>query len=137
MSRYLFFICTLAGLASVPAAAQVLPKHPTIQQVVSYRQWQEQSWRKQQLPLNSVLYRYDQKNFNWPKIFLDNTSMAQPVISLRQYIPLNLAGALNNTYAGVTMQRQPVRWRDPDWWKDPNQQLGANILREIIVHNIK
>ncbi|MEO6612732.1 MAG: hypothetical protein ABIT05_08640 [Chitinophagaceae bacterium] len=136
MPRMSIIFCSGVFLLSVTALpAQVLPKKPTMQQVVGYHQWQEQAWRNRQLPLNSVLYRNDQKNFNWEKQWASSWQSSQPVITLRQYIPLNLANKLDNIYVGVVIEKQPVHWHDTNWWKDQNNAPGAALLRAILVHN--
>lgn len=66
MPRIYLLLCSgVCLLNTADITAQALPKKPTIQQVVGYRLQQQQSWNRNQLPQNSVLYKYNADHSAW------------------------------------------------------------------------
>lgn len=143
MSCTRLFIGVTIFLVTAPAlTAQVmLPKKPTMQQVIGHHLGQQESWRMQQLPVNSVLYKYNTgivSRLPQPFGFMANTpSVSFSSTAFRYSISPGVnAGQFNSLEA--TLFRQNIIYsqtQKQSWWKDPQKAPGSQILRETFFQN--
>lgn len=138
MPRICLFICSGVCLLNATAlTAQVLPKNPTIKQVVSYQLFQQQKWNMKQLPQNSVLYKY---NYSNPALhrdeFLVKNEFKPAFISLDQSVTASNPeqGSFLQSYL-LKERKQHSQWLRQSWWKDPRQASGSEILKSFITGN--
>jgi hypothetical protein len=61
MKRSIFPAAFVMVILPSLSFAQALSKHPTIQQVVGYQQFEQRQWTTRQLPKNSVMLLSDQR----------------------------------------------------------------------------
>lgn len=157
MPRLKLFLSSGIFLLSTSfAAAQFLPRHPTIKQVVGYHMTDQQRWQSRTLPSNSVLFKMDNRNISWRmadgdlipsnKIYFsvspDPTNKAHFSVFQEPRYDLPAPGDYrvgtydfnllnpNMPHRIPRYNSRPVRQKA---WRTPStSSIGAEILRDII-----
>jgi hypothetical protein len=138
MPRINLFLCSgVCLLNATVLTAQLLPKNPTIKQVVSYQLFQQQKWNMKQLPQNSVLYKYNYSNLGLRRDeFIIKNEFKPAFTFLDQSISTSYPqqDPFLQTYL-LKERKQYSQWQRQSWWKDPNQATGSELLRGFLIGN--
>lgn len=130
-------ICLL--LSATVLGQAPLPKHPTLQQVVSYRLQQHRQMNLRQLPRNSVLYSAllspGSSNYSRGMEQKNLSSLTRPVVSkVYEQSPAQPAQPSTNLQHYLLRHRQQTMLKQRQWWRDPQTSPGSHLLRNILTH---
>ena len=145
MPQSKFILCgAVCSLIVIAATSQSLPKHPTIQQVVGFQQYQQQKWNMKQLPANSVLYKHYSNSIELP---FENSF--KPIQSKEIFLPavnlysspgqtdLSYDFSLHFSHLQSYLQQkrsQNYQWQKQSWWRDPSKGTGALLIKDIFLN---
>lgn len=128
-------------MIAAAASAQQMPKKPTPQQFAGYYLQQQKKWQTQQLPANSVTYKFSTGSVVNP-LYDFNLSKQKPVAAVVLPTTNKL---LMNTYQTAPSpslhlylmydRQQMIRVQKQGWWKDPAQAPGTELFRSMFMTN--
>lgn len=134
-----YIICIGIIALGTSANTQSLPRNPNMQEVIGYRIWEQKNWELNQLPSNSVQFRFQAIQPTWKPYF---HSFYNPGynFSIQSFRNMNLSNPTGismfqvNPYPFIRVTRSGSTSRSVDW-SSPENQIGSSILREIITSN--
>ncbi len=121
--------------------AQLMPQKPTPQQFAGYHIKQQQIWQQQQLPNNSITYKFGTTAYTSP-LFNFNLNTQKPVVTVIPSVANNIFLNTNQTAPAPSLhfymmqdRQQMIKDQRQGWWKDPAQAPGAEFFRTMFMTN--